>query len=217
MTALTLYYHPLSSYCWKVLIALNEHGVPFTAREINLYDPEAAAELAAVWPMKRFPVLVDHDRGVTLPETSVIIEYLTSRHAGAFVAIPVDADAAIEARLLDRLFDNFIMTPMNQVVLEHLRPEEARDASRIEQARAGLRQAYDMLEARLGGREWAAGDAFTLADCAAMPSLHYADKVDSFRASHPWLGDYLGRLEARTSVVPVLEAAAPYAHFFPVR
>lgn len=217
MTALTLYYHPLSSYCWKVLVALNEHGVDYALRQLDPGDAAVGAELAALWPMKRFPVLVDEANDVVLPETSIIIEYVTTRHEGAFTAVPVDPDAAIETRLLDRLFDSFVMTPMQQVVFEHLRPEAERDAADIARARDGLRQAYDMFEARLIGRQWAAGDAFTLADCAAMPSLHYADKIEPFRASHPWLGAYLGRLEARASVVPVLEAAAPYEHFFPVK
>ncbi|AHE51936.1 glutathione S-transferase family protein [Sphingomonas sanxanigenens] len=217
MTALTLYYHPLSSYCWKALVALNEHGIDYALRQIDAADAAAGAELTALWPMQRFPVLVDGANDVVLPETSIIIEYVTTRHPGAFAAIPADPDAAIETRLLDRLFDNDVMTPVQKVVFEHLRPEAERDAADIGRARAALRKAYDMLEARLAGRTWAAGDAFTLADCAAMPSLHYADKVEPFRATHPWLGDYLGRLEARASVVPVLEAAAPYAHFFPVK
>ncbi|MGF7151059.1 glutathione S-transferase [Sphingomonas zeicaulis] len=217
MTALTLYYHPLSSYCWKALVALNEHGVDYGLRQVDPGDAAVGAELAALWPMQRFPVLVDAAHDVVLPETSIIIEYVTTRHPGAFAAIPADRDAALEVRLLDRLFDNDVMTPMQQVVFEHLRPEPERDAADIARARAALRRAYDMLEARLAGRAWAAGDAFTMVDCAAMPSLHYADKVEAFRATHPWLGDYLARLEARPSVVPVLAAAAPYAHFFPVK
>ena len=217
MTALTLYYHPLSSYCWKALVALNEHGVDYALRQVDPGDATVGAELAALWPMRRFPVLVDEANDVVLPETSILIEYVTTRHSGAFAAIPTDPDVALEVRLLDRLFDNDVMTPMQQVVFEHLRPAPERDAADIARARAALRKAYDMLEARLAGRTWAAGDAFTLADCAAMPALHYADKVEAFRVTHPWLGDYLARLEARASVVPVLEAAAPYAHFFPVK
>jgi glutathione S-transferase len=215
MTGLTLFYHPLSSYCWKVLIALYENGTPFTAYQVDRGRPESEAALRKAWPMERFPVLRDDHHDVTLPETSAIIEYLSIRYPGAFAAIPAHADDAIEARLMDRLFDNYVMTGMQTLVFNRLRPDDAKDEYGAEQARAMLRKAYAMLEARIAGRTWAAGDAFSLADCAAMPSLWYADKVAPFRSGHPLLAAYLARLEERPSVQRVLEDAAPYFVIFP--
>lgn len=217
MTGLTLFYHPLSSYCWKALIALHENGTDVTLRLIDFGKPEDAAELEAAWPMKHFPVLRDAAAGLTLPESSVIIEYVATRYPGGFNAIPDDAETALEVRLLDRLFDFFVMTPMQAVVFDHIRPDGSHDPLSVSRARGTLEQIYPVLEARLAGRQWAAGDSFSLADCAAMPSLHYAQKVAPFRAAYPGLGAYLDRLEARPSVQRVLEAAAPYAHMFPVK
>jgi glutathione S-transferase len=73
------------------------------------------------------------------------------------------------------------------------------------------------LEGELAGRTWAAGETFTLADCAAAPSLYYADKVLPFRASHPTLGAYLDRLQARPSFAQTLQEAQPVWHMFPGR
>lgn len=215
MSGLTLYYHPLSSYCWKVLIALEEGGTPFTPFQVDMDNPQAHAALTQAWPMGRFPVLVDANRAVILPESSSIIEYLALHYPGAFTPIPAAPDAAIEVRLMDRIFDNYVMTPMQTIVFDRIRPEEARDPFGVGRAREMLDKSYAMLEARLTGRRWAAGDDFTLADCAGLPALFYADKVVPFRIGHPVLADYLARLECRPSVSRVLKAAAPYFAMFP--
>ncbi|CAN5396828.1 glutathione S-transferase family protein [soil metagenome] len=213
--SLTLYYHPLSSYCWKALIALYENGTSFTPFQVDMDNPAAQAALKAAWPMERFPVLRDDARGVTLPETSAIIEYLAIHYPGPFVPIPADVDASIEARVMDRLFDNYVMTPMGTVVFNRIRPEGSYDAYGVDQAKAALTRVYAMLEARIAGRAWAAGDTFTLADCAAAPSLWYADKIVPFRGDYPVLGEYLARLEAQPSFARVLAEAAPYLAMFP--
>jgi glutathione S-transferase len=212
---LTLFYHPLSSYCWKALIALYENGTPFEPRLINLGDESSAATLRALWPVTKFPVLEDADRRRIIPEATIIIEYVADHYPGNLSAIPADPDEAIEARLMDRLFDNYVMTPMQKIVTDRLRPADARDSHGVAEARALLACSYALLEARLAGRTWAAGDVFGLADCAAMPSLHYADRVAPFRAGYPVLGAYLARLEARPSAQRVLEEAAPYMQYFP--
>lgn len=207
-----LFYHPLSSYSWKVLIALYENGTAFTP--CSLKDPEHAARWQACWPLGRFPVLCDGDHVVA--EASVIVEYLGQHHPGPFVAIPADADEAIETRLMDRLFDNYVMTALQTAVLNRIRPEGAnRDPHGVAQARAMLARAYDLIEARIAGRTWAAGDRMTLADCAALPALFYADHWLPFRATHPNLAAYLARLEARPSVARVLAEKEPYFHHFP--
>ena len=216
---LTLHAHPLSSYCWKGLIALYEYDLPFTFHMVNFGDEASAAEFAALWPLAKMPALVDDDgpggaRRV-LVESSIVIEYLTLHHAGAKRLIPADADAALEVRFMDRVFDNYVMTPMTQVVFNRMRPTDARDPFGVEQARALLDKTYAWLDAKLTGGDWAAGGDFSMADCAAAPSLHYAEKVQSMAGRFPNVAAYLARLEARPSVARVLEEATPYAHFFP--
>lgn len=210
--ALELYYHPLSSYCWKVLIALYENATPFIPKMLD--DPAASAEWSALWPIGRFPILREGD--MVIPETSIIIEYLGLRHPGPFVPLPADPAAALEVRLMDRLFDNYVMGSLQTVVFEKVRPEGAnRDPHGVEQAKAFLAKAYDLIESRIAGRTWAAGEDFTLADCAALPSLYYTDYILPFRATHPNLAAYITRLEARASVARVLTEMQPWFPYFP--
>ncbi|WP_298399632.1 glutathione S-transferase family protein [Sphingobium sp.] len=208
-----LYYHPLSSYCWKVLIALYENGIPFERRMLE--EPETAAEWAQLWPIARFPLLHDRARNATVGEASIIIEYLALHEPGTFRPIPADPDAALEVRLIDRLFDNYVMTPMQTMVADRLRPHDARDPHGVSAARDMLARAYALLDARLAGRRWAAGDSLTLADCAAAPALFYADKIMPLRADYRVLGAYLDRIEARPSFARVLTEKAPWWHMFP--
>lgn len=210
---LTLYYHPFAAYCMKVLIALYENETPFTPVEIDLGDPEQRARLAALWPPALFPVLVDGD--LVLPESTIIIEYLATRHRGAFAAIPADPDKALEARLWERFFDNHVMTPMQKIVLDRIRPDGARDPLGVDQARAALDLSYRMLDDRMASQSWAAAEAFSLADCAAAPSLHYAERVQPVGEAYPNVAAYLARLKARPSFARVLEEARPYDHLFP--
>jgi glutathione S-transferase len=210
---LRLFYHPLSSYCWKVLIALHENGTPFDG--VVLDNAETAAQWQALWPIARFPLLCDDARDAPVAEASIIIEYLGLHYPGSFAPIPADPDLAIEARLMDRLFDNYVMTPMQAFVADRIRPDGTGDAHGVAQARAMLGKAYALLEERIAGRTWAAGEALTLADCAALPALFYADKVVPFRASHPVLAAYLARLEARPSVARVLAEKEPVWAMFP--
>ncbi|WP_176592589.1 glutathione S-transferase family protein [Sphingobium sp. EM0848] len=209
-----LYYHPLSSYCWKVLIALYENGTAFEPRMLE--DPAVAEEWLKLWPISKFPVLRDEARGCTVAETSIIVEYLGQHYPGPFRPIPEDGEAALEVRLMDRLFDNYVMTPLQAMVADRIRPEGVpRDPYDVEQARAMLRKSYAMLEERLAGRTWAAGDSLSLADCAAAPALFYADKAEPMRASFPVLAAYLDRLEARESFARVLREKEPWWHLFP--
>jgi glutathione S-transferase len=213
--SLDLYAHPLSSYCWKVLIALYENATAFTFRQLDAEHPENGAEFAALWPVAKMPILVDHGR--TIVESSVIIEYLGLHHRGAVQLVPhhADPDAALKVRELDRVFDFYVMTPMQKIVFDRFRPEGTRNPADQADARALLDRAYLWLEGELLGRTWAAGEDFSLADCAAAPSLHYAEKVHPFRGRFPALGAYFDRLEARPSFARVLKEAEPYAHMFP--
>jgi glutathione S-transferase len=215
--ALTLYYHPLSSFCWKVLIALYENDTPFRPHIVDLGDAKAAAAFRAIWlwPIGKFPVLRDDARDRTVPESSVIIEYLAQHHPGPTRLIPADPGLALDVRLADRVYDLYVHDPMQRIVGDRLRPQAKRDPHGVELARAQLRTALDMTEAKMASRTWAMGEAFTLADCAAAPALFYADKVMPFRSTHSGTAAYLGRLMQRPSFARVLEEAKPYFAMFP--
>jgi len=213
--SLKLYYHPLSSFCWKVLIALYETGATFTPVKVDLGNPAERAALCAMWPPGKFPVLRDEARDVALPESSIIIEHLDTHYPGRARLIPADADLALRTRLLDRSLDLHLHLPMQKVVGDRLRPAANRDPYGVDEARRAMRTTLDMVEAGLADDGWINGDGFSLADCAAVPALVYADKVLPFRATHPRLAAYLDRLQARPSVARVLAEAAPYFHLFP--
>ncbi|WP_114189280.1 glutathione S-transferase family protein [Microvirga aerophila] len=213
--ALTLHFHPLSSFCWKVLIALYENGAAFEPRLINLGDPAARAAFQALWPTAKIPLLDDDGRIV--PETSIMIEHLDRRHPGKIRLLPDDPEEQLEVRLWDRLFDNYVMHPMRQVIAQHLRPEADRDPRSITEAIAGLGVAYDMIEHRLGKRTWAAGEGFSMADCAAAPALFYARTVLPFPPGDTNLAAYFERLMARPSVRRTITEARPHFKYFPLR
>ena len=210
--SLTLYSHPFSSYCQKVLIALWENELPFTYRHME--DPGAAEERAALWPLGRFPVLVDDGR--TVAESSIIIEHLDLHHRGAVRLLPDDREAALEVRFMDRFFDNYVMAEMQKPVAEAIRAEGARPAVAMTEARQALDTAYAWLEARLTGRTWAAGERFSMADCAAAPSLFYADWVHQIGPGFPQLRAYRARLLSRPSFARAVEEARPYRSYFPL-
>lgn len=214
--SLTLYYHPLSSFCWKALIALYEADVAFTPRVVNLGDPADRAAFQAVWPLAKFPVLRDDARGQTIPESSLVVEYLARTQPGAASLVPADADAGMRTRLLDRLIDSYVHLPFQQIVFERLRPDDKHDPYGAEQNRTKVREGYDLIAPMIAGEGWAMGEAFTLADCAALPALFYADYAVSL-AGWSGLAAYLGRLKARPSVARVLEEAEPFFQYFPLR
>lgn len=214
---LTLYAHPFSSYCQKVLIALWENDVAFDYR--HLETPGVRQELTGLWPMGQFPVLVDDGR--TLAETSIIIEHLQRRHPGPVRLLPDDPDQALEVRYLDRVFDHHVMNAAQPAVNEALRPIMRKgEADRMDEVRARVAEkldlAYGWLETRLQGRTWAAGEDFTLADCAAAPSLFYADWVHPIGEACPTVRAYRARLLARPSVARAVDEGRPYRGYFPL-
>lgn len=204
---LELYGHPFSSYTWKALIALYEAGTPFEFR--NVEDAGVEAELKSHWPTGKFPLLIDD--GTPIMESSVIVEHVAPN------LMPADRNASREVRMLDRIFDNAVMSPMQAVVAEHL-PfiTETPDAKRIARARTALDAIYPWLDGRLAGRQWAAGDAFTLADCAAAPSLFYADWVQPIPAELQNLKQYRAKVLGRPSVARTVDEARPYRGYFPL-
>lgn len=211
---LTLHEHPFAAYCWKPLVALFERDVPF---ERHFVGGEAdGALLAELWPMASIPVLVDDAAGLTLPESTTIVEYLDD-HGDAPVLVPAEPAAALQARLWDRVFDGHVMTPMQKIVGDNLRPEGRGDPEGVAEARATLDRAYALLDAHLAGSDWAAASAFTLADCAAAPALFYA------RVVHRWDEDgfdnltrYFAALTVRPSVARVIDEAREYRDIFPL-
>jgi glutathione S-transferase len=214
--ALTLHYHPLSSFCWKALIGLYENDTPFTPRVVNLGEEASRAAFLALWPIGKFPVLCDDARDVTVPETSVILDYLDAHYPGPVRFTPADPDAAWRTRLWDRFFDLYVMTPMQKIVGDRIRPsDDQRDPFGVEQARGQLATSYGVLEQELAGRTWMSADGFGLADCAALPALYYANRVQPLGDAYPAVSAYLERVKARSSVVRVLAEAEPYFHMFP--
>lgn len=213
--SLTLHYHPLSSHCWKLLIALAEKGLAVDLRTVNLGDPAARAAHAALWPTAKIPLLVDGERVV--PETSIQMEYLDHHHPGAARLLPGDFDAQLDVRLWDRLFDQYVMDPMQRYVAQVLRPPEARDALAMAAHEEALGHAYDLIEARRGPHTWATGETFTMADCSAAPALFYASVIRPFSTSHPQLAAYYERLLARPSVAAAIAQARPWFAYYPLR
>lgn len=210
--SLALYAHPFSSYCQKVLVALYENDVPFEYR--SLEDPSAMAELKTLWPLARFPVLVDGGR--TVVESTIIIEHLMLTRGGRVRWLPDDPFEALEVRFLDRFFDNDVMTAMQKPVLAALRQDGARVVEAQAEAGRSLELAYGWLEQRLEGRTWAAGESLSLADCAAAPSLFYADWVHPIAPSFPTLRAYRTRLLAWPAFARAVDEARPYRSYFPL-
>jgi glutathione S-transferase len=211
---LELYAHPFSSYCQKVLIALYENGTPFELRMLAPDDEKTVAEHEALWPFKRMPVLVDEGR--TVVESSIIIEHLRLFHPGPVRLIPDDARAALEVRMLDRIFDNYVSTPMQKIVVDSIRAAGDRDRQGVADARKTLETAYRWIDGAIAGREWAAGGAFSLADCAAAPALFYADWAHPIGEAFANVRAYRVRLLARPSFARAVDEARPFRPLFPL-
>jgi glutathione S-transferase len=209
----SLFAHPFASYCQKVLISLYENGTDFTYRKFGPEDPNAMSELAALWSLKKFPVLLDE--GHTYVESSVIIEHLAVRYPGTVQLIPKNPRDALEIRMMDRIFDNYVMTPMQKIVADFIRATSDRDPLGVAEARSTLDSAYDWLNAVMAKRTWAGGGDFSLADCAAAPALFYSDWVHEIRDEFPHLRAYRQRLLARLSVARTVDEARPYRQLFP--
>jgi glutathione S-transferase len=212
MATPTLYAHPFSSYCQKALVALYENDTPFEYRMLE--DAGAMEELTALWPMKRFPVLVDTSR--TVFEATCIVEYLDVHHPGPVRLIPEDPEAALEVRMLDRFFDNYVSTPQQKIVADRLRPEAVRDPHGVAEARAMLDTAYAWLDETMADRQWAAGERFSLADCGAAPFLFYADWTHRIDPSFANVIAYRERLLARPSFARAVDEARPFRGYFPL-
>ena len=215
--ALTLYTHPLASFCHKVLIGLYENGISFEAKLVDFSAPGSAAAHVERWPVGKIPVLHDDETGRVVPETSIIIEYLQQRHPGPVRLLPGNPDQLLEVRLWDRFYDLYVSVPMQKIVTDRIRPAGANDPHGVAEAHTTLETAYTMIEGQLYGKQWTTGDDFTMADCSALPALFFASVVHPFREDQQQLAAYLERLLLRPSVARVIAEAQPYFKFFPYK
>jgi len=213
--SLTLHFHPLSSFCQKALVGLYELQVPFGTELVDLADEAQRAEFLKLWPIGKFPVLRDETRGLTVAESSIVLEYAEQFAAEGRRLTPADREGARECRFRDRFFDLYVNTTMGKIVTDKLRPEGAHDAFGVEQAKAQLQTAYAIIDDWLRVGPWALGEAFTMADCAAAPALFYARQVLPFADSQKHLAAYFSRLAERPSFARVLDEAKPYFAMFP--
>ena len=211
--SLKLYFHPLSSFSHKVLIALYENGTPFEPRIVDLFNE--IAEYKKIWPIGKIPVLRDEAKDRTIPETSIIIEYLAQHFPGKTQLLPADPDQCRQMRLRDRFYDLYVDVPMQKVVTDRLRPSGKNDPYGVEEAKTLLRTSFGMIEEDMVKNRWAMGDAFTMADCAAAPALFYANMAVPFRDTHKNVAAYLDRLMQRPSFARVLKEAEPYFAMIP--
>lgn len=213
--SLKLYMHPLASFCQKALIAFYENDTPFEPHIVDLGDAASSAAFKEIWPIGKFPVLRDEAKNRTVPESSIIIEYLAQHYPGKTQLVPADADLARQTRFRDRFFDLYVHEPMQKIVTDKLRPAGISDPYGVEQAKTLMQTAYGMIDQEMATKTWAMGDAFTLADCAAAPSMFYANLVMPLGDTYKNAAAYLDRLMQRPSYVRVLREAQPYFALFP--
>ena len=212
---LKLYYHPLASFCQKVLIALYENDTPFEPHIVDLADARSAADFKKMWPIGKMPVLRDDAKDRTVPESSIIIEYLAQHYPGRTQLLPPDAELARQTRLRDRFYDFYVHEPMQKIVLDKLRPKGKNDPYGVEQVRSLLATAYGMIDQEMAARTWAMGEDFSMADCAAAPALFYANEVMPFADTHKTVARYFDRLMKRPSFARAVKEAQPYFALFP--
>jgi glutathione S-transferase len=213
--SLKLYFHPLSSFCQKALVALYENDTPFEPHIVDLADAKSSAAFKAIWPIGRFPVLRDEANDCTVPESSIIIEYLAQHYPGKTQLVPADAELARQMRLQDRFYDLYVNVPMQKVVTDKLRPSGKNDPYGVEAARTLLHTACSMVEQDMATKTWATGDAFTMADCAAAPALFYANMLTPLGDAYPNAAAYLRRLMDRPSFGRAIKEARPYFALVP--
>ena len=215
--ALTLYFHPLSSFCQKALIALYENGTPFTPQKVDLMDEKENSAFKQIWPVGKFPVLRDEKNGKTIPESTSIIEYLARHYPGSVQLVPKNADQALTVRAQDRFYDLNVHLLTQKVITDRLRPAGQNDTFGCGHTRALLQTALGIIDKDMARKTWAAGEAFTMADCAAAPSLFYYNMaVTPLAGSFDNVAAYLDRLVKRPSYARALKEAEPFLKYVPM-
>ena len=212
--SLTLYFHPLSSFCHKVLVALYENGIPFTPHTVDLSDSESSGAFKKIWPVGKFPVLRDGD--IAIPESTTIIEYLALHYPGPSKLIPADPEAAFKTREIDRFYDLNLHVNMQKIIGDRLRPVGQNDPHGVAHARDKVETALNIADKEMADKAWAIGSDFTMADCAAAPPLFYCDfAVAPLAGRYDNLAAYLGRLKQRPSYARALKEAEPFLKYVP--
>ncbi len=211
---LELYFHPLSSYCQKALVALYENDTPFQGRKVDLSNAAERDALVKLWPIGKFPLLHDHARDQIVPEASIIIEYLAQHYPGPSKLVPADPDLARQTRMRDRFYDLYVNDQVGKIVTDKFRPEGQHDVLGVQAAKKRIGEAYAMIDKDLAGKTWAMGDTFTMADCAAAPPLFYANMLIPIEG-HKNAASYLGRLMERPSFARAVREAKPYLDMMP--
>lgn len=210
---LKLYLHPIASHCWKVMIALHEAGLAYEPITVDLMDSAKRAEYLKLSPFGKIPTLVDGDTIVN--ETSIQIEHLVLNYPQAAGLLPKDPKEALRVRALDRFYDLYLNMPLGKIAVDRFTPEDKRNPAAIEQIMNDLRTAVGIVEKDMASRTWAAGESFTMADCAAAPALFYVDRLVPYASGYPNTARYRDRLLARPSVVRCIEGAQPLLHMVP--
>jgi glutathione S-transferase len=215
--ALTLYFHPLSSFCQKALIALYENGTPFRPQKVDLMDEKESAAFKQIWPVGKFPVLRDEKNGKTIPESTSIIEYLAQHYPGSVQPVPKDGEQALTVRAQERFYDLNVHLLTQKVITDRLRPAGQNDKFGVEHARVLLQTALGIIDKDMAKKTWAAGDAFSMADCAAAPTLFYYNRaVKPLAGSFDNVAAYLDRLVKRPSYARALKEAEPFLKYIPM-
>jgi glutathione S-transferase len=214
--SLQLYFHPLSSFCHKALIALYENETPFEPHIVDLTDENSRAAFKSIWPIGKFPVLRDEAQERTIPESTMIIEYLAQHHPGRTQLVPSEPDLALQTRMRDRFYDLYVNVPMQKIVTDRLRPPGQNDPHGVHEAGLLLQTACRLVDQEMATRTWAVGEDFSMADCAAAPALFYADSLAPFAGTYDNLASYLDRLMVRPAFARVLADAQPYFALFPL-
>ena len=212
--SLTLYFHPLSSFCHKVLVALYENSIPFTPHTVDLSDSESSGAFKKIWPIGKFPVLRDGD--IAIPESTTIIEYLALHYPGPSKLIPADPEAAFKTREIDRFYDLNLHVNMQKIIGDRRRPVGQNDPHGVAHARDKVETALNIADKEMADKAWAIGSDFTMADCAAAPPLFYCDfAVAPLAGRYDNLAAYLGRLKQRPSYARALKEAEPFLKYVP--
>ena len=215
--ALTLYFHPLSSFCHKALIALYENGTPFTPQKVDLMDEKESTAFKKLWPVGKFPVLRDEKNKKTIPESTTIIEYLAQCYPGPVELVPKDAGQALAVRAQDRFYDLNVHLLTQKVITDRIRPAGQNDKFGVDHARGLLHTALGIIDKDMARKTWAAGEAFTMADCAAAPTLFYYNRaVEPLAGSFDNVAAYLDRLVKRPSYARALKEAEPFLKYVPM-
>jgi glutathione S-transferase len=208
---IALYGHPFSSYTWKALIPLYANGTAFEFREVGPDHPEHAMFIGEAHPAGKFPVLEDGETVVI--EATSIVEYLAVHHPGPVPLIPSDPAAAVTARMLDRVFDNYVMGNAMRVVSAYIADRENPDAAEVNGGKEGLLRAYHWLDSWLSAND--APPHVSLVTCAAAPSLFYADWIERIPEDCPRLAALRAELLALPPVARCVDDARPYRSWFP--